>query len=217
LSRTATGFITFEGIEGSGKTTQVRLLSEYLASRKVQHIVTREPGGTIVGEKVRALLLDPASRGMMPISELLLYGAARAQHIEEVISPALGEGKVVLCDRFTDATVAYQGAGRGIPMNVIRVVNSLASADIKPDLTILLDLEPEAGLARARARNRAEGATSTTRFDDEELAFHSRVRDGYLEIAREETGRVRVVKAEPAAEKVAKQIVTHVNRRLGLK
>jgi len=216
LTRTATGFITFEGIEGSGKTTQVRLLSEFLTSKGVQHIVTREPGGTVVGEKIRSLLLDPQSR-MVPVSELLLYGAARAQHIEEIIEPALGEGKVVLCDRFTDATAAYQGAGRGIPMNVIRVVNSLASADIKPDMTLLLDLDPEKGLARARARNKTLGATSTTRFDDEELAFHARVREGYLEIAREDTARVRVVTAEAPEEKVAKQIVAHVKRRLGLK
>jgi dTMP kinase len=216
LSRTASGFITLEGIEGSGKTTQVRLLSEHLTSRGVQHIVTREPGGTVLGEKIRILLLDPQSRGMVPISELLLYGAARSQHLEEVIEPALAEGKVVICDRFTDATVAYQGYGREIPMNVIKIVNSLASADIKPGLTILLDLEPGAGLSRARARNRSAGDTSTTRFDDEELAFHGRVRDGYLEIARQETGRVRVVSAEPSPEKVCRQIVAHVNRRLGL-
>ena len=216
MAKTATGFITFEGIEGSGKTTQVRLLSEHLAGKGVQHVVTREPGGTILGEKIRTLLLDPQSKGMVPISELLLYGAARSQHIEEIIEPALAEGKVVLCDRFIDATVAYQGHGREIPLNVIRVVNSLASADIKPDLTILLDLDPEKGLARARARNQIAGATSTTRFDDEEIAFHRRVREGYLEIAREDPSRVRVVSAEPPAEKVAKQIIGHVNRRLGL-
>jgi dTMP kinase len=217
LPQTSTGFITFEGIEGSGKTTQVRLLAEYLTGKGVQHVVTREPGGTVIGEKIRALLLDPQSRGMVPVSELLLYGAARSQHIDEIIEPALGEGKVVLCDRFTDATMAYQGHGRGIPLNVIRVVNSLASADVKPDLTILLDLDPEKGLARARARNQAEGATSTTRFDDEEIAFHTRVREGYLEIAREDTARVRVVSAEPPAEKVAKQIVTIVSRKLALR
>lgn len=216
MARTATGFITFEGIEGAGKTTQVRLLAEHLAGKGVQHVVTREPGGTVLGEKIRALLLDPRSRGMVPVSELLLYGAARSQHIEEVIEPALAEGKVVLCDRFTDATIAYQGHGRQIPLNVIRVVNSLASADIKPDLTILLDLDPEKGLARARARNRTSDGAPTTRFDDEELAFHRRVRDGYLEIAREDTSRVRVVSAEPAAEKVAKQVAALVGRKLGL-
>ncbi len=216
MARTATGFITFEGIEGSGKTTQVRLLSEHLTAKGVQHVVTREPGGTVIGEKVRALLLDPQSRGIVPVSELLLYGAARSQHIEEIIEPALADGRVVVCDRFTDATVAYQGYGRQIPLNVIRVVNSLACADIKPDLTILLDLDPEKGLLRARERNRTSGATATTRFDDEEIAFHRRVRDGYLEIAREETSRVRVVSAEPPPEKVAKQILSVVSRRLGL-
>lgn len=216
MPRTATGFITFEGIEGAGKSTQVQRLSALLTSKNVQHVVTREPGGTVVGERIRALLLDPRSKGMVPLSELLLYAAARAQHIDEVIQPALAEGKIVVCDRFTDATVAYQGHGREIPLNVIRVVNTLASADMKPDLTILLDLDAEKGLARARARNTAEGATTTTRFDEEELAFHTRVRSGYLEIAREETARVRVVNAEPPPEKVAKQIATIVSRRLGL-
>jgi dTMP kinase len=216
LARTASGFITFEGIEGSGKTTQIRLLSEYLKGRGVQHLVTREPGGTAIGERIRALLLDPRSGDLVPMAELFLYGAARSQHIEEVIEPAVAEGKVVLCDRYTDATIAYQGYGRELPMNVIRVVNSLASADTKPDLTLLLDLDPEKGLSRARARNAASGDSSTTRFDDEELAFHRRVREGYLDLARQETSRVRVVSAEPAPEKVAKQIASHVNRRLGL-
>ncbi len=216
MSRTASGFITFEGIEGSGKTTQIRLLSEYLSGRGVQHLVTREPGGTEVGERIRALLLDPRSREMVPLTELFLYGAARSQHIEQVIEPAVAEGKVVLCDRFTDATVAYQGHGRGLPMNVIRVVNSLAAADVKPDLTILLDLDPEQGLARARSRNAASGDSSATRFDDEEIAFHRRVREGYLELAREETSRIRVVSAELAPEKVKKQVIGHVSRRLGL-
>lgn len=213
---TSSGFITFEGIEGAGKTTQARLLCEYLAGKGIQHVFTREPGGTVIGEKIRAVLLDPQSRNMVPVSELLLYGAARSQHIEEVISPSLAEGKVVVCDRFTDATIAYQGHGREIPMNVIRIVNSLASADIKPDLTILLDCDPQVGLSRARARNQAIGDASATRFDDEELGFHRRVREGYLEIARQDTQRVRVIPADHSAEKVAKQITSHVSRRLGL-
>ena len=216
MSRTAIGFITFEGIEGSGKTTQIRLLAAHLESRGVQHLVTREPGGTEIGEKIRALLLDPANNGMVPLAELFLYGAARSQHIEEVIEPAVARGEVVLCDRFTDATVAYQGYGRELPANIIKVMNSLVCADTKPDLTILLDMEPEAGLARARARNQASGDISATRFDDEELAFHRRVREGYLELARMEAGRIRVVQAEPRPEKISRQIIALVSRRLGL-
>jgi dTMP kinase len=216
LTLTTSGFITFEGIEGAGKTTQARRLCEHLSGKGIQYIFTREPGGTVIGEKIRSLLLDPQSDGMVPVSELLLYGAARSQHIEEVISPALAEGKVVICDRFVDATIAYQGSGRQIPMNVIKIVNSLASADIKPDLTILLDLEAEVGLARARARNKSSGDTSTTRFDDEELEFHRRVREGYLEIAHADTNRVKIVSADSPPEKLAKQVTAHVNRRLGL-
>lgn len=216
MPRTASGFITFEGIEGSGKTTQIGRLSEYLTGRGVQHIVTREPGGTAIGERIRALLLDPGSADLVALAELFLYGAARVQHIDQVIQPAIAEGKVVLCDRFTDATIAYQGYGRELPMNVIRVVNSLAAAETHPDLTLLLDLEPESGLKRARTRNATSGDSSTTRFDDEELAFHQRVRRGYLEMARQETGRIRVVSAEGPPEKVSRQVIQHVNRRLGL-
>lgn len=210
------GFITFEGIEGSGKTTQIRLLAQHLDSRGVQHVITREPGGTEIGEKIRGLLLDPANEAMAPLAELFLYGAARSQHIEEIIEPAVAQGKVVLCDRFTDATVAYQGYGRKLPMNVIRVINSLAAAEIKPDLTILLDLDAGEGLARARARNAEGDNSASTRFDDEEMAFHRRVRQGYLEIARENSTRIRVISAEPPPEKISRQVISLVNRHIGL-
>ena len=145
-------FITFEGIEGSGKSTQIRLLFEYLKGRGVDVKITREPGGTVVGERVRSILLDPSTNGLVPRAELFLYAAARLQHIEEVIQPALDEGKVVLCDRFTDATVAYQGHARGIPLNEVKVVNSLVTVDLKPELTILLDLPVEIGRASCRER-----------------------------------------------------------------
>ncbi|HET6372889.1 MAG TPA: dTMP kinase [Candidatus Polarisedimenticolia bacterium] len=209
-------FITFEGIEGSGKSTQIRLLFEHLKGRDLDVKMTREPGGTLIGERVRSILLDPSTRGLIPRAELLLYAAARVQHIEEVIQPALDEGKVVLCDRFMDATVAYQGYGREVPLNVVKVVNSLVAIDLKPDLTILLDLPVEVGLKRARERNQADAASATSRFEEEDQAFHQRVREGYLELAAAERGRVKIVPADQPVEKVAKQIQQLAARAPGL-
>ncbi len=210
-------FITFEGIEGSGKSTQIRLLFEHLKGRGVDVKVTREPGGTVVGEKIRTILLDPSTKGLVPRAELFLYAAARAQHLEEVIQPALDEGKVVLCDRFADATVAYQGHGREIPLNVVKVVSSLVTIELKPDLTILLDLPAEAGLQRARERDSADAASSaSSRFEQEDLEFHRRVRQGYLELAAVDRVRIKIVPADQSAEKVAKQIQGIVSRLPGL-
>lgn len=209
-------FVTFEGIEGSGKSTQIRLLFEYLRGRDVAVQVTREPGGTLIGEKVRGILLDPATRGLIPRAELFLYAAARLQHIEEVIQPALDEGRVVLCDRFADATLAYQGHGREIPLNEVKVVNSLVTVDLKPDLTILLDLPVEVGLERARDRNLADAASAASRFEQEDLAFHQRVREGYLSIAASDRNRVKIIPADQPVEKVAKQVQAVVARALKL-
>ena len=209
-------FITFEGIEGSGKSTQIRRLLEFLKGRGVETLVTREPGGTVVGERIRAILLDPSMKGLIPRAELLLYGAARLQHIEEVIQPAVDSGKVVLCDRFSDATVAYQGNGREIPLGEVKVVNSLVAVDLKPNLTFLLDLPVETGLARAHERNRVDAASATSRFEEEDLAFHTRVREGYLEIAAADRDRVKIIPADQSEEKVAKQIQTIAAKALGL-
>ncbi len=209
-------FITFEGIEGSGKSTQIRLLFEYLKGRDVEVMITREPGGTVIGERVRGILLDPTARGLIPRAELLLYAAARIQHIEEVIQPAIDSGKVVLCDRFIDATVAYQGHGRGIPLSEVKVVNSLVAVDLRPDLTILLDLPVETGLRRARERNAADAASATSRFEEEDLVFHRRVREGYLSVAAAERGRVKIVPGDQPIEKVARQVQTIVARFLKL-
>ena len=209
-------FITFEGIEGSGKSTQIRLLFEHLRSRGIDLKMTREPGGTIIGEKIRSILLDPSTQGLIPRAELLLYAAARVQHIEDVIQPALDEGKVVLCDRFTDATVAYQGHGRDIPLNVVKVVNSLVAIDLKPNLTILLDLPVDVGLNRARERNLADAASATSRFEGEDLPFHQRVRDGYLSLAAADRDRFKIVPADQPTDKVAKQIQNIVARTPGL-
>jgi len=209
-------FITFEGIEGSGKSTQIRLLFEYLKGRGVDVKMTREPGGTVIGEKVRGILLDPTTKGLIPRAELFLYAAARLQHIEEVIQPALDEGKVVLCDRFMDATVAYQGYGREVPLNEVKVVNSLVTVDLKTDLTILLDLPVEVGLGRARERNLADAASATSRFEEEDLVFHQRVREGYLAIAAAERNRVKIIPADQPMEKVARQVQAVVTRSLKL-
>lgn len=208
-------FITFEGIEGSGKTTQIRLLFEHLRDSGADVVMTREPGGTIIGEKVRGILLDPSSKGLTPRAELFLYAAARAQHIEDVVLPALNDGSIVLCDRFTDATFAYQGHGREIPVNVVRVVSSLVTMDLVPDLTLLLDLPAEKGLARARERNRANAASATSRFEDEDLEFHRRVRQGYLELASADRDRIKIVPADAPADRVARMIRDIVKRLPG--
>lgn len=209
-------FITFEGIEGSGKSTQIRHLFEFLRGRDLEVLMTREPGGTLAGEKVRGILLDPMMRGLIPRAELFLYAAARIQHIEEIIQPALAAGKVVLCDRFVDATVAYQGYGREIPLSEVKVVNSLAALDLKPDLTFLLDLPVEAGLKRARERNEADASSATSRFEQEDLDFHGRVREGYLAIAAADRPRVKIIPADQPVERVAKQIQAVVSRALDL-
>ncbi len=211
-----TRFITFEGIEGSGKSTQIRHLFEFLRGKGIEVLLTREPGGTPVGERVRGILLDPAMKEILPRAELFLYAAARIQHLEEVIQPAIAEGKVVLCDRFVDATVAYQGHGRGIPLAEVKVVNSLAALDVRPDMTLLLDLPVETGLARARDRNAADASSATSRFEEEDLAFHARVREGYQAIAAADRARVKIIPADQTVERVARQIQTIVGRALGI-
>jgi dTMP kinase len=195
-------FVTFEGIEGSGKSTQIILLANYLAARAEAVTLTREPGGTEIGDQVRKILLDPANRALVPKAELLLYAAARAQHLEELIRPELESGKIVLCDRFSDATLAYQGYGRGLDVDIIRSLDRMVTAGLCPDLTVLLDIDAATGLARARGRNSARGLEAEARFENEELAFHERVRQGYLTFARRELARFRVVDASPAPDKI---------------
>jgi dTMP kinase len=181
-------FITLEGIEGSGKTTQAALLADALRARGKQVIMTREPGGTRAGELIRAIFLD--SRIALEVTaELLLVLADRAQHVREKLGPALEAGQIVISDRYADSTVAYQGYGRGLDLKLVRDLNRLASGGITPDLTIVLDCSPETGLERSKAR--ARGAVDIhDRFEGEQLAFHCRVRDGFRAIAREEPARV---------------------------
>jgi len=189
-------FVTFEGPEGSGKTTQIRFLHDALSKSGVPVLATREPGGTSVGDQIRKILLDGDNRDMVPVCELLLYWAARAQHVEEVIRPALGSRKLVLCDRYTDSTIAYQGFARGIDFGSLSDLDRIATQNLKPDLTLLFDLPVEVGLARAHGRMQGQtGAAREDRFENEKLEFHRKVRDGFLELAKCEPGRFVVLDA----------------------
>ena len=189
-------FITFEGIEGSGKTTQIKRLYEFLRKSGHDCVMTREPGGTAIGKKIRAILLDPESAAMDPFTELLLYTADRAQHAKEILSPLLSAGKTILCDRYFDATVAYQGYARGLDIELINDLHRLMIQGLKPDVTILLDLAPEKGLSRAWSQlNSGMRIESESRFEEETIAFHRRVRDGYLALAGKEPRRFRVIDA----------------------
>ena len=192
-------FITFEGGEGSGKSTQLRRLATRLEAAGVPVRVLREPGGTAVGEVVRALLLDPEHVGLTPAAELMLYEASRAQLVAEVIEPALVAGEVVLCDRFYDSTTAYQGFGRGLGRDRIRQLNAAATDGLAPDRTLVLDVAPAVGIERATR----QGAD---RLEAESLAFHRRVREGFLAIAAEEPRRVRVIDASGDVASVAREV-----------
>lgn len=201
-------FITLEGIEGSGKTTQARYMVKFLQSRGHDCVMTREPGGTRIGEKIRAILLDPESKDMDPLGELLLYAADRAQHIKELVNPFLSAGKTVLCDRFYDATVAYQGFARGLDIELINKLHEFILKDLKPDITFLLDLPPKVGLLRAWRQIKNGTRTGIeTRFEEEKLPFHEKVRSGYLEIARVEPDRFRVIDASRDKYHVRDEII----------
>lgn len=206
-------FITFEGIEGSGKTTQIQMLSNHFEESGIDHLLTREPGGTPIGDQIRKLVLNPGNAAMTPTCELLLYAAARAQHIEQVISPALLAGRLVLCDRFKDATMAYQGFGRGIRLDLVDALHGLETLSIQPDLTFLFDIEAGVALLRARTRDHTK-SRDETRFEQEALEFHERVRSGYLEMARQEPGRFVVVDARGTVEEVHHRVVEAMDRFL---
>ena len=184
-------FITFEGVEGCGKSTQATLLKGHLEALGRKVIAVREPGATPIGEKIRSIIVGSEGVGMSPLTELFLYEACRAELVEKVIRPALEHGVDVICDRFGDSTLAYQGWGRGLDTGVIKRLNSIATGGLAPSVTFLLDCPPEAGLSRALKRMRH--GVSEDRFEKEALSFHSRVRNGFLELAAAEPDRVRVI------------------------
>jgi dTMP kinase len=210
-------FVTFEGIEGSGKSTQSRLLAAFLREKGVRVRLTREPGGSAIGDAIRAILLDPDRAEMAPHTELLLYGASRSQHVHEVLMPALECGEIVICDRFSDATVAYQGHGRRMDKALVRRLDEIASGGLRPDLTFLLDCQVEVGLARSWMRlHREEKEAEESRFEREDEAFHRRVREGYLELAKAEPHRIRIVDGTAPPETVQMEIRRCVLERLGM-
>ena len=199
-------FVSFEGIEGCGKTTQIALLSRYLTEQHIPHSVSREPGGTAVGESIRQILLNSETIHLTSEAELLLFYASRSQNITERILPALKQGEMVICDRFFDASMAYQGYGRGIPLQVIEELTRLVCGSNRPEVTVLLDIAPDVGLSRARARNQS-AARDEARFEMEDVEFYRKVRAGYLEIAQREPDRVRVIAADRPIDEVHRDIL----------
>jgi dTMP kinase len=204
-------FITFEGIEGSGKTTQLLRLASFLRERGRTVVTTKEPGGTAIADRIRAILLD-SKNVIDPIAEVLLFAASRRQNTVEIIRPAASRGDVVLCDRYTDSTLAYQGFGRLLNLDQLRTLNRWATGDLDPDLTLVFDLPEQAGLSRAVHRN-ANAADDEGRFESEDLKFHRRVREGYLALAQEQPQRYAVVDANGSIEEVFERMLEALRQR----
>ncbi|MDD5260105.1 MAG: dTMP kinase [bacterium] len=202
-------FITLEGPDGSGKSTQALLLIKFLKKSGYQVLHTREPGGDRVAESIRRLLLSPYNK-ITPETELFLYWASRSQHVQQVINPALARGVIVICERFNDATLAYQGYGRGVDLKLIKKMNQLASGGLIPDLTFLLDIAPERGLKKV-----LEAKGVKDRFELEKLSFHKRVRKGYLELANQEPQRIKKISGSGTIEHIQQQIRCIINKKLG--
>jgi len=216
-------FITFEGLDGTGKSTQMRKLAAVVRAAGHKVIETREPGGTPTGEKIRKVLLDSGTAGLSPLAEMALMFASRAQHIAEVIEPALAQGSIVLCDRFTDSTEAYQGSGRRLGSEAVRELHRVLCGNLQPDLTILLDSDAAASVSRARRRNKRNSKAASrghgghgdeNRFEQETRAFFARVHEGYLAIAAREHGRVAVVDARGTPAQTHQRIVEIVRKKL---
>lgn len=210
-------FITFEGGEGSGKTTQINRLAQSLTNARRKVITTREPGGTEEGEKIRSLLVQRGGGPWTPLAECLMFYAARALHVEKIIKPALAKGKIVLCDRFADSTFAYQGYGYGFDLGRIAKIHQAALDDFKPDLTFLCDIDAEKGLARSQKRLGAESLhiqQTEDRYESLELDFHKRLRAGFLELAKREPDRFIILDASQPVDELAKEILFQANKML---
>ncbi len=208
-------FITFEGIEGSGKSTQIRHMARYLQGRGHNCLITREPGGTRIGADIRAILLDPENSELDPVAELFLYAADRRQHVQEIIRPSLAEGKTVICDRFHDSTLVYQGVSRNLDRALVEECNSRVLEDLEPDITFLLDLAPEVGLRRAwQELDQGGRQRRETRFEAEALDFHQRVRSGYLDLARREPARFVVVDGAGDENTVRRAVLAELEAKL---
>ena len=202
-------FVTFEGIEGCGKTTQLQKLSNHLKCQNYQVVATREPGGTVIGDSIRTILLNPSHQEMSPLCELFLYEASRIQLLTEVIKPAMSQGAIDLCDRFTDSSLAYQGYGRGIPLELIKEQNRVATVGIRPQLTFLFDLPVEEGFKRIAARQYPTiRGCKEDRLEREDLAFHERVRKGFLDLAEKEPERIAVIDAREDEGQIFKAILS---------
>jgi dTMP kinase len=209
--------ITFEGIEGSGKSTQMRLIAQYLIEKHVPLLITQEPSGTDIGRKIGGILFNRGHYYMCAETEAFLFCAARAQHVREMIMPALNQDNVVLCDRFSDATYAYQGAARGLNPEFIRVINEYSSMGLKPNLTLLFDLPVEIGLQRATERdNRLKDSSFSDRFERESLNFHNKVREGYLNILKKEPERFRLIDATGDINKIQEEVCRYITDFIGL-
>jgi dTMP kinase len=208
-------FLTFEGTEGSGKSTQMRLLVDRLRSNGLVVVENQEPGGTAIGKQIRRILLDPANQEMTGMTELLLMFASRVQAVSEVVLPALERGEIVVSDRFTDSTLTYQGAARGLGFDKVLAAHKLALGPLNPDLTICLVVDVEAGLVRAKARNQDNvGAASEDRIDRQSLEFHERVLEGYRKIAAAEPHRFRLIDGDDSLDRVAERVWAEVEMRL---
>ena len=198
-------FITFEGTDGSGKTTQIKLLEEYMQGKGYEVVLSREPGGTRISEIIRDLVLDPRNKEIVPLTEMILYAASRAQHVAEVIEPAVEKGKIVICDRYVDSSYAYQGGGRGMDLKIIADVNRIAINGTVPDITFFLDIDPEISVRRRI------NSTGADRIEQEKLDFHRRVYDGYKKLSILYPERIKTIDAAKSIEEISSQVRDYID------